>query len=205
MTFVMAGPCAMSRRGSQSEARASPPERKKLVDCSSFVLARRPGKPDHRPPEKGRFDAQGPNRGEGAEWRDPSPGRSASGAAARRAGHPRPLGRDGPSPGAGRPAGVPCGNRALRSRGRTTARTSSHAIVARRVDAPALSRTNYEHRQSESLEGTVMSEAGREPSRAEARPVTTVEAIASAYLIEAGGDLAAALRRAIADALADLT
>ena len=50
-----------------------------------------------------------------------------------------------------------------------------------------------------------MSEAGREPSRVEARPVPTVEAIASAYLIEAGGDLAAALRRAIADALADLT
>src|SRR5215212_6924734 len=49
-----------------------------------------------------------------------------------------------------------------------------------------------------------MCEAGREPSRAEARPVTMVEAIASAYLIEAGGDLAAALRQAIRDALAAL-
>src|SRR3954470_23479172 len=49
-----------------------------------------------------------------------------------------------------------------------------------------------------------MSEAGREPSRAEARPVTRAEAIASAYLIEADGDLATALKQAIGDALEDL-
>src|SRR4051794_4727406 len=49
-----------------------------------------------------------------------------------------------------------------------------------------------------------MSEAGREPSRAEARPVIIVEEIASAYLIEAGGDLSVALQRVIGDALADL-
>ena len=49
-----------------------------------------------------------------------------------------------------------------------------------------------------------MSEAGREPSRAEARPVTMIEEIASAYLIEADGDLATALRQAIGDALAAL-
>jgi len=49
-----------------------------------------------------------------------------------------------------------------------------------------------------------MSEAGREPSSAEVQPIAVVEAIASAYLIEAGGDLAVALRKAIADGLADL-
>ncbi len=49
-----------------------------------------------------------------------------------------------------------------------------------------------------------MSEAGREPSRADARPVTRAETIASAYLIEADGDLATALRQAIGDALAAL-
>ena len=49
-----------------------------------------------------------------------------------------------------------------------------------------------------------MSEAGREPSRAEARPVTRAEAIASACLTEAEGDPSLALRRAISDALADL-
>src|SRR3954447_19531108 len=50
-----------------------------------------------------------------------------------------------------------------------------------------------------------MSEAGREPSRAEARPVTLIEEIASAYLIEADGDTAfLALRQAIGDALAAL-
>ena len=49
-----------------------------------------------------------------------------------------------------------------------------------------------------------MSEAGREPSRADARSFSRTEEIASAYLIEAGGDLAAALRHVIRDALADL-
>jgi len=49
-----------------------------------------------------------------------------------------------------------------------------------------------------------MSEAGREPSRTEARPVTRAEAIASAYLTEAEGDPSLALRRAVSDALADL-
>ena len=49
-----------------------------------------------------------------------------------------------------------------------------------------------------------MSEAGREPSRVEARPFSNVEEIASAYLIEADGDLSLALRQAIEDALADL-
>ena len=49
-----------------------------------------------------------------------------------------------------------------------------------------------------------MSEAGREPSRADARSITRIDEIASAYLIEAGGDLATALRQAIQDALADL-
>ena len=49
-----------------------------------------------------------------------------------------------------------------------------------------------------------MSEAGREPSRANARSITRIEEIASAYLTEAGGDLATALGQAIQDALADL-
>ena len=49
-----------------------------------------------------------------------------------------------------------------------------------------------------------MSEAGREPSRADARSFTMIEEIASAYLIEAGGDLSVALQRALGDALADL-
>jgi len=49
-----------------------------------------------------------------------------------------------------------------------------------------------------------MSEAGREPSSAEVQPIAVVEAIAASYLIEAGGDLAVALRKAIADGLADL-
>ena len=49
-----------------------------------------------------------------------------------------------------------------------------------------------------------MSEAGREPSCADARPVTRAEAIASAYLMEAEGDPSLALRRAVSDALADL-
>jgi len=42
-----------------------------------------------------------------------------------------------------------------------------------------------------------MSEAGREPSRTEARPVSMAEAIASAYLTEAEGDPSLALRRAV--------
>lgn len=50
-----------------------------------------------------------------------------------------------------------------------------------------------------------MSEAGREPSRADARPFNRVEEIASAYLIQADGNPSLALRRAIRDALADLT
>jgi len=49
-----------------------------------------------------------------------------------------------------------------------------------------------------------MSEAGREPSRADARPSTRIAEIASAYLIEADGDPALALRQAIGDALAAL-
>jgi len=49
-----------------------------------------------------------------------------------------------------------------------------------------------------------MSEAGREPSRAEAHPVTRAETIAFAYLTEAEGDPSLALRRAVRDALADL-
>ena len=49
-----------------------------------------------------------------------------------------------------------------------------------------------------------MSEAGREPSRADARSFTLIEEIASAYLIEADGDPALALRQAIGDALAAL-
>ena len=50
-----------------------------------------------------------------------------------------------------------------------------------------------------------MSEAGREPSRADARPFSRVEEIASAYLIQADGNPSLALRRAIRDALADLS
>jgi hypothetical protein len=49
-----------------------------------------------------------------------------------------------------------------------------------------------------------MSKAGREPSRADARSFTMIEEIASAYLIEADGDLPVALQRAIGDALAAL-
>ena len=49
-----------------------------------------------------------------------------------------------------------------------------------------------------------MSEAGREPSHAEAGPFTRIEEIASAYLLDAGGDLATAFRQAIGDALAAL-
>src|SRR5215213_9916116 len=72
------------------------------------------------------------------------------------------------------------------------------------IDSSAPVRTNCEHQRSESPKGKVMSEAGREPSRAEARSFTRIEEIASAYLIEADGDLATALRHAIRDALADL-
>jgi hypothetical protein len=50
-----------------------------------------------------------------------------------------------------------------------------------------------------------MSEAGREPSRAEARPFTMIEEIASAYLSEADEDPSVALRRATDDALANLS
>jgi len=50
-----------------------------------------------------------------------------------------------------------------------------------------------------------MSEAGRETSRAEARPFNTVEEIASVYLSEVEGNLSLALRRAIEDGLADLS
>ena len=49
-----------------------------------------------------------------------------------------------------------------------------------------------------------MSEAGRTPSRAEARPSSLVEDLASAYLIQADGNPTLALR-AIRDALADLS
>ena len=49
-----------------------------------------------------------------------------------------------------------------------------------------------------------MSEAGREPSRAEARPSSLVEEIASTYLIQTGSNPSLALR-AIRDALADLS
>ena len=49
-----------------------------------------------------------------------------------------------------------------------------------------------------------MSEAGREPSRADARSITRIAEIASAYLIDADGDPALALRQAIGDALAAL-
>lgn len=48
-----------------------------------------------------------------------------------------------------------------------------------------------------------MGEAGREPSCIEVRPINMVEEIASAYLIQAGGNPSMALRRAIDDALAD--
>src|SRR4051794_33424861 len=72
------------------------------------------------------------------------------------------------------------------------------------IDPSAPVRTNCEHQRSESPKGKVMSEAGREPSRAEARSFTRIEEIASAYLIEAGGDTALALRQAIGDALAAL-
>ncbi len=50
-----------------------------------------------------------------------------------------------------------------------------------------------------------MSEAGREPSRAEAHAFDRVEEIASAYLSEADGNASLALMRAIDDALADLS
>ena len=48
-----------------------------------------------------------------------------------------------------------------------------------------------------------MGETGRGPSCAEVRPINMVEEIASAYLIQAGGNPSVALRRAIDDALAD--
>ena len=47
-----------------------------------------------------------------------------------------------------------------------------------------------------------MGKTGREPSCAEVRPINRVEEIASAYLIQAGGNPSVALR-AINDALAD--
>jgi hypothetical protein len=47
-----------------------------------------------------------------------------------------------------------------------------------------------------------MVKAGREPLRAD--PKTEVDVIAQTYVAEAGGDPVDALRRAIADALADL-
>lgn len=47
-----------------------------------------------------------------------------------------------------------------------------------------------------------MAHAGREPSHAE--ETGDVEQIASSYLVESGGDPHRALRRIIADALADL-
>jgi hypothetical protein len=47
-----------------------------------------------------------------------------------------------------------------------------------------------------------MTNAGREPSCAEAEP--HVEAIVSTYVAEAGGDPWIALRRVVGDALADL-
>ena len=48
-----------------------------------------------------------------------------------------------------------------------------------------------------------MNEAGREPSRVEARPFNLVEEIASAYLELAEGNPSVALRTAIGDAVAD--
>ena len=48
-----------------------------------------------------------------------------------------------------------------------------------------------------------MGKAGHEPSCAEVRPINMVEEIASAYLIQAGGNPSVALRRAINDALTD--
>jgi len=48
-----------------------------------------------------------------------------------------------------------------------------------------------------------MGTTGREPSCAEVRPINRVEEIASAYLIQAGGNPSVALRRAINDALTD--
>ena len=48
-----------------------------------------------------------------------------------------------------------------------------------------------------------MGKTGREPSCAEVRPIHMVEEIASAYLIQAGGNPSVALRRAINDALSD--
>jgi hypothetical protein len=50
-----------------------------------------------------------------------------------------------------------------------------------------------------------MSEAEREPSRVEARRFNRVEEIAAAYLIQADGNPSLALRRAVRDALADLS
>jgi hypothetical protein len=47
-----------------------------------------------------------------------------------------------------------------------------------------------------------MTNAGREPSCAEAEP--HIEAIVSTYVAEAGGDPWTALRRVVVDALADL-
>ena len=48
-----------------------------------------------------------------------------------------------------------------------------------------------------------MGKSGREPLCAEVRPINMVEEIASAYLIQAGGNPSVALRRAINDALTD--
>src|SRR3954466_14096119 len=78
------------------------------------------------------------------------------------------------------------------------------SLGLRWIDSSALVRTNSEHQRGESPKGKVMSEAGREPSRADARSFTMIEEIASAYLTEADGDLASALRQAIRDALAAL-
>jgi hypothetical protein len=49
-----------------------------------------------------------------------------------------------------------------------------------------------------------MRDAGREPSCAQESCISDVETIASNYLLENGGDAHLALRRIIADALADL-
>ena len=50
-----------------------------------------------------------------------------------------------------------------------------------------------------------MSEAQRAPSRVQARRFNRVEEIAAAYLIQADGNPSLALRRAVRDALADLS